>query len=467
MWGPRAPTTTHTIDGQSSHGSRMQSVDAAFAEPLQCLFEPRQYKVLFGGRGAGRSWGCARALLLIGSQRKIRVLCARELQKSIDDSVHKVLSDQIHELGLDGFYTIFKHAITSKNGTSFVFEGIKNNTNKIRSLEGIDYCWIEEAAKMSKASWDIIDPTIRKSKSEIWLTFNPELDEDFAYKKFVRDLALRETRRFSTGAIRWESSDTIVVKMTWADNPWFHQTSLVAKKDKSEREDPDGFLNIWQGHTIQNLEGAVYAKELRRAAAENRICSVPYERQQPVDVFFDLGRADNTAMWFVQRVGMQWRVLKYFEESGPDWPYFLKIVQNSEYVIGTIFLPHDGKAKRLGSKLSIEELTRQAGFRVQIVPKQSRSDGINAAKIVMKNCWFDSEKCEDGLWALRHYRYKITDGQLSNEPLHDEASDGADAFRYFAMSSKAPRESVDSRARGLRKQINLMIERAPGLGWMG
>lgn len=445
----------------------MPAIEAAFAEPLQCLFEPRQYKVLFGGRGAGRSWGCARALLLIGSQRKIRVLCARELQKSIDDSVHKVLSDQIHELGLDAFYTIFKHAITGKNGTSFVFEGIKNNTNKIRSLEGIDYCWIEEAAKMSKASWDIIDPTIRKSKSEIWLTFNPELDEDFAYKKFVRDPQLREIRRFPTGAIQWESNDTIVVKMTWADNPWFHQTSLVAKKDKSQLEDPDGYLNIWQGHTIQNLEGAVYAKELRRAREEGRICTVPYDREQPVDVFFDLGRADNTAAWFNQRVAMQWRMLKYIEESGEDWTYWLKVLQRQEFIIGTVFLPHDARSKHLGSRKSVEELTRQAGFRVHIVPKLSVTDGINAARIVIKSCWFDQDACEDGLWALRHYRFKIVDGRFSNEPLHNEASDGADAFRYFAVSAKTPREAVGLRSRSLRKQINLMIERAPGLGWMG
>lgn len=446
----------------------MQSVDAAFAEPLQCLFEPRQYKVLFGGRGAGRSWGCARALLLIGSQRKIRVLCARELQKSIDDSVHKVLSDQIHKLGLGNFYTVYKHAIIGPNGTSFAFEGIKNNTNKIRSLEGIDYCWIEEAAKMSKSSWDIIDPTIRKKGSEIWLTFNPELDDDFAYKKFVRDPKLKQVREFETGAVRWESESVIAVKMTWADNPWFEtDTDLPKKREAAKLEDPDGYLNVWEGFTVQNLEGAVYAAELRRCQQEGRVCIVPYDRSQPVDVFFDLGRADNTAIWFIQRVGMQWRVLSYFEESGPDWPYFLKYVQNREYIIGTIFLPHDGKAKRLGSKNTIEELTRQAGFRVHIVPKQSRTDGINAAKIILKNCWFDANKCEGGLWALRHYRYKVVDSRLSNEPLHNEASDGADAFRYFAMSAKSPRESVDSRTRGLRKQINLMIERAPGLGWMG
>lgn len=446
-------------------------IDAEFSAPLECLFEPRQYKVLFGGRGAGRSWGCARALLLIGTglfpgfKKKIRVLCARELQKSIEDSVHKVLSDQIHELGLDAFYTIYKHTITGANGTSFVFEGIKNNTNKIRSLEGITYCWIEEAAKLSKASWDIIDPTIRAMKSEIWLTFNPELDEDFAYKKFVLDPALKQVKEFPTGATRWESADSIVVKMTWKDNPWFDKTSLPAKKDKAKKDDPDGYLHVWEGFTIQNLEGAVYAKELRKAQAQGRVCTVPYEREFVVDVFCDLGRADNTALWFPQRVAMQWRLLKYYEESGEDWTHFLKFIQGTEFIIGTVFLPHDAKAKRLGTKYTIEEQTRQAGFKVQIVPKLSVADGINAARVVLNNCYFDQDGCEDGLRALRHYRYGIKDGQRTNEPLHNWASDGADAFRYFAVSAKTPRGASDVPGK-LSRVVSRLAAATPGLGWM-
>jgi len=132
---------------------------------------------------------------------------------------------------------------------------------------------------------------------------------------------------------------------------------------------------------------------------------------------------------------MQWRILAYFEDKGEDVSHFLRELQRRPYVYGTMFLPHDAKAQKLGSKLSIEEQIRAAGHRTVILPKLSKVDGINAGRLFMSSCWFDEEKCADGLNALRHYRYRIVDGQYSNEPLHDWASDGADAFRYMAIAS--------------------------------
>lgn len=434
----------------------------------------------------------ARALLLIGMNRPLRVLCARELQKSIEESVHKVLSDQISRLGLDHFYEVQKNHIYGKNGTIFSFEGIKNNVNKIKSFEGIDICWVEEAVKVSKASWKILIPTIRKEKcplghvlppadfdeeddsnllyqcpscgedilqSEIWMTFNPELSSDYTYKRFVE------------GA---DPKNSFVVKMTWRDNPWFPRVTYDEML-RDKKEDPDTYENVWEGNCIQTLEGAIYAKELKRAQNEGRICKVPYDKAYPVDAFFDLGRADATAIWFAQYVAMQYRILRYFADSLEDIDYYLRELQRTGYVFGTIWLPHDAKAKRLGTKLSIEEIVRQANYRVRIVTKLSPTDGINAARIIFPNCWFDAEKCEEGLNALRHYRYRVIDGQLSKDPLHDWASDGADAFRYMAVSLAAPRESskVSERlaiaaANVLRSKTQLH-ERAGGgsrLGWM-
>lgn len=399
-------------------------MDISFPQPLQCLFEPKRYKVLWGGRGAGRSWGVARALLLIGAQRQIRVLCAREFQNSITDSVHKLLTDQIYAMGLDGHYEIQQAKIVGRNGTSFSFEGIKNNTSKIKSYEGIDYCWVEEAVKVSKSSWQVLIPTIRKSGSEIWITFNPELETDYTYTRFVKQS--NPERAF-------------VVKMNYRDNPWFPE-ELREEMEEEKKRDYDAYLNVWEGFCIQALEGAVYAKQLRRAQEENRICTVPWDREWPVDTFWDLGRADSTAIWFAQRVAMQYRILGYFQDSlQDDVGYFLKEMQRRGYVYGTCHLPHDGKAKRLGTKRTVEEQIRNAGYDVRIVPKQSLTDGINAVKLILPNCWFDESECEDGLAALRNYRYRVIDGQLSDQPLHDWASDGADAFRYLALSMTGPK----------------------------
>jgi phage terminase large subunit len=421
-----------------------------FPEPFQVLFKPKRHKVLYGGRGAGRSWSCARALLLEGAKRPIRVLCARELQKSIEDSVHRLLSDQVVALGLASFYDILKKNIVGKNGTIFSFEGIKNNATAIKSYEGMDYCWVEEAAKVSKTSWGILIPTIRKPNSEIWLTFNPELATDYTYRRFVLE----------------PSEDSVVVKTTWRDNPWFPDV-LRSEMEDLRKRDYDSFLNVWEGHCLQMLEGTIYAKELRRAQEEGRICKVPWDRETPVETFWDLGWSDHTSIWFGQKVAMQFRVLAYFEGSMEDIHYYLKHCQSREYVYGSFWLPHDARAKQLGSKRSIEEVVRASGRQVRVAKKLSIEDGINAARIIFPNCWFDEQECEEGLDRLRHYRYRVIDGQITGAPLHDEASDGADAFRTLAVSIKEPREKGGLVAKlSIKRVLNDFVDSAPGLGWM-
>jgi phage terminase large subunit len=436
-------------------------IEPEFPAPLQCLFEPKRYKVLYGGRGAGRSWGVARALLLLGIKSSIRVLCAREFQNSIAESVHRVLSDQIALMGLDEFYHIEVARIKSKiNGTVFGFEGIKNNTTRIKSFEGVDICWVEEAEAVTKDSWRILIPTIRKEtcsnghrlragqlqanemkcpvcqevvrQSEIWITFNPNLETDYTYQRFVANA---------------DPDRSFVIRMTYADNPWFPDVlrqEMEADRDlglqPGHEQDYADYLTVWEGHCKQVLTGAVYARELLRATEEGRVCTVPWEREWPVDTFWDLGRADNTAIWFGQRVAMQYRWLSYYEASGQHISHFLQEMQHQGYTYGTCYLPHDAKAKRLGSKRTIEEQVRQAGYRVQIVPKLSLVDGINAARTIFPNSWFDEDGTRDGLLALRNYRYKVINDRLSNEPLHDWASDGADAFRYASIAMKMPRE---------------------------
>lgn len=428
---------------------------AKFPEPLEILFQPKRHKVMYGGRGAGRSWGCARALLIIGANRPIRVLCAREFQNSIADSVHALLGDQVSKLGLEHIYDVQVSKIVSRPGavpggtTSFAFEGIRNNATRIKSYEGIDYCWVEEANKVSRNSWEVLLPTVRKEDSEIWITFNPELDTDYTYQRFVTK----------------PSADSYVCKMTWRDNPWMPEV-LVKEKDDLKGRDYEAYLNVWEGFTRQVLEGAVFAKELQRTQIENRITNVPWLRETPVDTFWDLGRRDMTSIWFAQRVAMQYRILEYYEESAEDIQFYLKLLQNKPYTYGTHYLPHDAKAKQLGTKRTIEQAVRAVYGSVHVVKRVShKANAINAARIIFPNCWFDEQKCVDGLGRLRHYRYKVVDGQLSEEPLHDEASNGADAFMTLAQSLREhkPKNRLGNK---LERPQNVFAEEHPYLGWL-
>lgn len=395
--------------------------DVDFPETLGFLFEPARYKVLYGGRGGAKSWSVARALLVLGTETPLRILCARELQGSIADSVHKLLSDQVAELGLSNFYVIQKLTITGVNGTEFLFAGLKNNIGSIRSKEGIDRVWVEEANLVSKASWDTLIPTIRKDGSEIWITFNPELDTDVTWKRFVEK----------------PPANAVVRKIGWQENPWFPKVLVDEKADLEER-DPDSALVVWEGHTRQVLDGAIYANEIRAATKADRTTGrVPYDPSKPVQTFWDLGWADSTSIWFAQIIGFETRVIDYYTNQQKSLEHYQLVLQQRGYILGTCWLPHDARAKQLGTGRSVEEMLRASGRTVLIVPQLSVEDGINAARTQFANCWFDAEQCADGLSALRRYRYDVNvDGDRSRKPLHDDASHGADAFRYLAVALK-------------------------------
>ena len=393
-------------------------VEAEFPEKLACLFEDKRYIVLYGGRGGGKSHGVARALLLQGMEKPLRILCCREMQNSIRDSVHRLLSDQITLMGLEDFYSIEVAEIKGINGTLFSFVGLRHNVSGVRSFEGIDVAWCEEAQVISKASWGVLIPTVRKPDSRIIVTFNPELDTDATYQMFVVN----------------PPPDSIVVKINYDDNPWFPEV-LQREMEYLKETDPDAYLTTWLGHCRQTLDGAIYAREIRRATEDGRITRVPYDATKPVHCFYDLGWADNTSIWFAQIIGFEYHIIDYLEGSQQPLTYYLQELQARGYVYGFDWLPHDGQSKQLGTGRSVEEMMRAAGRQVRIVPRLSVMDGINAARTVFANCWFDAEKCADGLQCLRRYRYDVDSetGQLSKVPLHDAASHGADAFRYLSL----------------------------------
>ena len=161
-------------------------VRVEFPSKLRGLWQPKRFKVMYGGRGGAKSWSVAMALLVMGSNRPLRILCAREIQKSMRDSVHRLLSDQIAALGLGGFYDVLDTEIRGANGTLILFAGLQSHTvDSIKSYEAIDIVWVEEAQSVSARSWEVLVPTIRRPGSEIWLTLNPDLATDATYARFI------------------------------------------------------------------------------------------------------------------------------------------------------------------------------------------------------------------------------------------------------------------------------------------
>jgi phage terminase large subunit len=224
-----------------------------FPKILNFLFKRSRYKVAYGGRGSAKSWGFARALLLLGTKSQLRVVCAREYQTSIRESVHKLLSQQIEDLGLQDFYTIQQHLIYGPNGTEFIFAGLHNNVSNIKSLEGADIVWVEEAETVSEHSWYTLIPTVRKPGSEIWVTFNPRLRSDPTSLRYI----VNPPPDFVPDEVTGEPVlYAQIYKVNWRDNPWF-PIELRRDMEQMKASDYDKYRHVYEGDFAEVSEAQI------------------------------------------------------------------------------------------------------------------------------------------------------------------------------------------------------------------
>ena len=187
--------------------------------------------------------------------------------------------------------------------------------------------------------------------------------------------------------------------------------------------------------------GSIYAKGLTKADEDGRITKVPYQTDIKVNTFWDLGMQDKTAIWFVQIKGSAFHIIDYYENSGESLEFYASVLDEKKYLYDTHYLPHDANVRELGTGVSRVETAQSLGMRTSIVPKLSIDDGINAVRMILSRCWFDHEKCKDGLDALRQYRWAVSDkGEVKNRPEHSWCSHAADAFRYFAVGNNQSSE---------------------------
>ena len=410
---------------------------ALFPAKLRPLFLPKRFKVLHGGRGGAKSWGVARALLLKGAEKPMRLLCAREVQQSMRDSVHRLLSDQIKELGLESFYDVLDTEIRGSNGTLFIFTGLASHTvDSIKSYEGVDIVWVEEAHGVSKKSWDTLIPTIRKDGSEIWMTMNPDMDTDETYTRFVA----------------YHDPDSIVIEINWRDNPWFPDV-LNQERLKTQARDPEGYKHIWEGKPRRVAEGAIYRLEIEAAYNDGRVRAVPYDPTLPVHTVWDLGWNDSMTIGFAQRGPSDLRLIDYIEDSNRTLDWYVGQIERRPWRWGTDYIPHDGRTRNFQTGKSTEELLSSMNRRVVVLPMTSVEEGIKAARVMWPSVYFDATKTARLLECLKRYRRQVN--QATNEPgapLHDEYSHGADMWRYLGqaanlMSNVPLRDPSERRAR--------------------
>ena len=394
-------------------------IDLQLTKEFTPFLEPKRYKCVFGGRGSGKSFSIAQLLVLKAFKEPTRILCAREIQRSISDSVLQLLGDTVTRLGLNDFFDVQKSQIIGRNGSRFLFLGLSNNISKVKSYEGLDVCWVEEAESVSYTSWETLIPTVRKKGSEIWVSFNPNDEMDDTYQRFVVN----------------PPPNAYVKKVNYNQNPWFPE-ELEKERLYLKGKNEDLYNHVWEGEVLSNRDGAYYAKFI----PNDQIIDFKVEPNIPVDSYWDLGVSDSTCIWLVQQIGMEIRVVDCYENQGEGLQFYINWLHDwrakHQAVFGDHYAPHDIQVRELGTGKSRLETARKLGIHFRVVRKLTIEDGIHAARAILPKCYFEKTNTKDGLQALRRYRKEFDEkkGIYKPHPLHDWSSHYADAFRYFAVA---------------------------------
>ena len=393
------------------------------------LFQPsKQWRSIgyYGGRSSGKSTQVATSVLVSGMQKRERGLCAREIQNSIAESVHQLLRDQIEKYGLDS-WEVQKEVIRNKNtGSEIYFKGLHNNSQSIKSFEGVDWCWVEEAQSVSAESLHTLIPTIRKPGSRIIYTFNPLTEHDPVWDIVF---ANPDERTF----IKKVNSDAIEELLS---------AEIISEREKMRRDNPDMFAHVWLGEPLTSKTGTVFGKQIAQAEIDGRIGSVPYDASAGVYTAFDLGIGDSTAIWWFQLIGQEIHFIDHYEGSGEELGHYISILKNKPYNYTTHFLPHDAKQRELQTGMTRVEFFENNGIHnVEVLRPtnfQLGQDDINMiARPKFSKVWIDREKCARGLECLRayHYEYDEKNKLLKAKPEHDWSSHSSSAFIYALMGA--------------------------------
>lgn len=384
-------------------------INLDFPHKFEGLFQPYSYKVFYGGRGGAKSWSFAQAAVIDAYTHNHLWLCTREFQSSIKDSVYQTIVDMIKHLGLEKWFQVTKAEIRCLlTGSRFIFKGLHHNIMEIKSLEGVDRCWVEEAQNMSKLSLKVLLPTIRKKGSEIWFSFNPYEETDAVYDYFIR---------------RPPPEDSIVVKVGWEDNPYFSNTRLEAERLHMLRTDPEGYAWVWGGN-CRTMDETTIFRNVKVIGFDSPPINIPRER----------------TLW---RFGADWGFSK-----DPSTLVRTFIKDNDLYVDEEWYgenveiedIPNgwrkiEGAENHLifadNSRPETISHMRRRGFRVRPCTKWQGSleDGIAYMK-KFDNIYVHP-RCKHTAQEFRLYRWKVTktDEEITRKP-EDKDNHCIDAIRY-------------------------------------
>jgi phage terminase large subunit len=400
------------------------------------LLAPSRYKGAWGGRGSGKSHFFAEKLIEDcmaepgDAGQGMRAVCIREVQKDLAQSSKLLIESKLSHYGIteaDGF-KVFNDVIQTPGDGLMIFKGMQDYTaDSIKSLEGFKRAWWEEAQSATSHSLNLLKPTIRAKDSELWFSWNPRHATDPV------DVMLRGDEK-PTGAV--------TIKVNWRDNPWFTK-ELEQERLDCLRMQPDQYDHIWEGGYATVLSGAYFAKHIAEARGERRIGKVAADPLMTIRLFVDIGgtgaKADAFAMWAVQFIGKETRILDYYESIGQPLASHIDWMRGKGYSPerAHVWLPHDGASNDKVHDVSFQSAFKQAGYKVEVAQNQGKGAArarIEAVRRIFPALWFNEETTSAGIAALGWYHEKKDERRnIGLGPEHDWASHGADAFGLMAI----------------------------------
>lgn len=402
------------------------------AKIFRPLLEAARYKAVHGGRGSAKSHFFSELLIEeCLRERGTLAVCIREVQQSLKDSKKRLLENKIEKFGVGPLFKVWNDRIETPGDGVIIFQGMKDHTaESIKSLEGFRIADVEEAQSLSHRSLSLLRPTIRSPGSQIWAGWNPRRKSD-AVDEFFRSK---------------RPDNAIIVEANWRDNPWFPK-ELEDERQLDLNLYPDRYEHIWEGAYAKAFDGAYFAKGLADARAQGRIGRVGADPLLPLRAIFDIGgagrNADAMAIWIVQFVGREIRVLDYLEGIGQILAYHVAELRKRGYQNAVCTLPHDGThTNGVTGKQYVDHL-RDAGFDCE-EPVKNQGAGaammrVEAVRRILPRCWFNETTTESGRDALGYYHEKKDEVRnIGLGPDHDWSSHSADAFGLMAIRYEEP-----------------------------
>ena len=412
-----------------------------------------RYRGAYGGRGSAKTRSFAKMAAIRAYQASMAgqsgiVLCVREFMNSLaDSSMAEIKAAIADEEWLAPHFDIGETYIrTADKSVEFVFVGLRHNLDSIKSKARIILCWADEADPISETAWQKLIPTVREDGSEIWVTWNPEIEGSATDKRFKTV----------------QADDVKIIELNWRDNPFFPDV-LERERLADQTERPDSYDHIWEGGYKTHFEGAYYTEQLRIAKEQHRITTVPEDQHMIVRLFADIGgtgaKADNFVFWAAQFVGMTIRCVNHYEVQGQPIASHLTWMRAQGYVPGRckIWLPHDGDKQDSVFDVSYRKAFEEAGYEVEVIPNQGKGAAmkrVERAREIFPRIWIDENNCAAGLKAIRAYHEKRDEKRnIGLGPDHDENSHSADAFGLMAVAYEEPNDAWSVPTRPARRVV--------------